>query len=257
MKRILITILAVIAAGTSVFAQEEENKPQLSGSFKISSANFWRGGQSSYTPALMPELDFTWGGFTAYLWACQSTGQDYSEVDFGLRYDFNCGVSVEFADYFFPYCKHGGSGLPSTDESFRLFNFDTHTTGHLYDVMLRWEPENIPVHAMWSTIIGGGDKNEIENEDGSITTKQAYSSYLEVGGFYEFKKAGKVDLTLGASLFRSDALYGNEKFAVVNVDLGYSKVFDLGKVSLPIGLDYILSPAAEHSGLVFSIGVEF
>ena len=249
MKKTICLLATLFLAFVSSYAQEEADKPHFEAGFYMSSSRVWRGCLSTSSPVMMPELSFNAGGFSAYLWGCSSVSQNYNEFDFGLSYSFPCGITVELADYFYPWCQGFAPDEPE-EPCYNIFNYDNHTTGHQLDLMLKWEPENIPVHAMWSTIMFGDDKND---ED----AREAYSSYLEAGVYHEWEEAGRIDFTAGACLWRSDSVYEVEKFSVINLDLNYSKTFDLGRVSIPLEVHGILNPVARSPYFVFCAGITF
>ena len=75
-----------------------------------------------------------------------------------------------------------------------------------------------------------------------MNEKQAFSSYLELGYDYTFEDLG---LTIGAQLGMSpwvSPIYGNNKFAVVNISAKIDKEFDLGVCTLNVFAQGSINP---------------
>lgn len=91
----------------------------------------------------------------------------------------------------------------------------------------------------WYTTVAGGDFNYDEATD---TYKRAYSSYMEVGYEMCFENVG---ITLGAQVGMSpwkSEMYGNEKFAVVNVSAKINKEWELDKVTIDLYAQGSINP---------------
>ena len=97
----------------------------------------------------------------------------------------------------------------------------------------------------WYTIVAGDDvlpETDLVKLTHGQLEKQAFSSYLEVGYDYTFENIG---LTLGAQVGMSpfeSPLYGNDKFAVVNISAKVDKEFDLGVCTLNIFAQGSINP---------------
>ena len=85
-------------------------------------------------------------------------------------------------------------------------------------------------------IAGGGDVN-------SVTGRQDFSSYIELGYDYTFEDLG---LTLGAQVgmspWQSENIYYNDKFAVVNIALNIHKEWEVGPCTLDLFATGSLNP---------------
>ncbi len=96
----------------------------------------------------------------------------------------------------------------------------------------------------WNTMLCGNDfiATEWDENEEEINWKRAYSSYLEIGYAHEFEKLG-LTLTgiVGMSPWAS-AVYMNDRFAVVNLDLRLEKAFDLGLCSLSLFAEGCVNP---------------
>ena len=96
----------------------------------------------------------------------------------------------------------------------------------------------LDLHVNWNTTIAGNDF--VWNDEGN--PKRAWSSYLEVGAGFEFEKIGlAAHAELGFSPWASD-LYGNEKFALINLSARVEKSFEVGPCSLSVFLQGSINP---------------
>lgn len=91
----------------------------------------------------------------------------------------------------------------------------------------------------WYTTVAGGDFNYDEATD---TYKRAYSSYMEVGYEMCFENVGiTIGAQVGMSPWKSE-MYGNEKFAVVNVSAKINKEWELDKVTIDLYAQGSINP---------------
>ncbi len=136
------------------------------------------------------------------------------EVDFIASFTAY-GASIGFNEYY--YCDDGST---HTSEIWAGYSFE-HFFGH-------------NAYINWYTTIAGADLIAAPTLANPENERRAFSSYLEVGYDYTFENIG---LTLGAQIGMSpwaSPLYGNEKFAVTNLQLRLDKEFDLDVCSLNI-----------------------
>ena len=111
------------------------------------------------------------------------------------------------------------------------------------------DPEKFPLWVLLSTYIGGADKN--------LEGKQAFSSYAEIGTYYDFPGDHRLSLAFGAALnesFYTDYAHG---LNVVNIDLRYTYNAKIGDWTLPLSADWIINPFREKSFLTFSALISF
>jgi len=276
MKKLTLLILGLCLAFSAV-AQEDTltvsaapEKPKIQnpgfyGGMDITSNLMWRGNKWADNPTIVPEIGFGIAGFNVYFCGAYAFDGEYAEFDMGLSYEWR-GLKLEVMDYFYPYTnyeeRYFGAGDASGDPEYDFFNYRKGETGHQLDVMLSYAPEFFPMHAMWSTLVYGNDYNldtVINPETGEEEDKytQAYSSYAEIGGYYEFGDYGMIDLTVGASIFRSDAIYGCSNFAVTNIALTYSKTFEVKSIEFPLFAQVTFNPERRSPYLTFGAGVHF
>ena len=140
------------------------------------------------------------------------------------------GASIGFNEYY--YCDDGST---HNSEIWFGYNFD-HFFGQ-------------GAYFNWYTVVAGADK--VFNDNAGLVSvvtgqesleRQAFSTYIELGYDYTFEDYG---LTLGFNMGMSpweSPLYGNEKFAVVNLGLKIDKEFDFDVCSLNIWATGSLNP---------------
>ncbi|MCR5051052.1 MAG: hypothetical protein K6A36_08225 [Paludibacteraceae bacterium] len=235
MKKIFTMFVAVMAA---VGMAKAEVEFAYEAGAEVVSSYIWRGmynGGLSFQPealvgfnALDEAIEFragAWASLGASDWKFQkglplhldeSNPNTYfmPEVDF-IASLTAFGASVGYNEYY--YCDDWST---HTSEIWAGYSFD-HAFG-------------VGAYVNWYTIIAGDDINSAD--------KQAYSSYLELGYDYSFEDLG---LTLGAQIGMSpweSPLYGNDKFAVVNLSMKIDKEFDLGACTLNVFATGSLNP---------------
>jgi hypothetical protein len=211
-KKSLKAILAValFASSSIAFAQ---------GSFSVGadlvSSYVWRGVNQDLTatkqsPNIQPYVSYAIGGLTVGAWGSTSLTGTIKEFDLYATYAITDKIAVTLTDYNWNF-----------SDSVSYFKY-AGATGHVYEVTLAYAgTESLPLSASINTIIGGLDKNS--------SSKQAYSSYLELG--YQLNDAAK--LIVGGSLIDDTQIYGGA--GVTNVSLKVTKSIELSdKFSLPV-----------------------
>lgn len=237
MKRIFFAV-ALIMGAASMNAQETEKKSPFGASVELTSKYLWRGQEYGEAPTIFPTLSYGIGGLSIYATGAYTFDNSWREADLGISYtlsDFTLGV----VDYYYP---------TPTGERDKLFEFDSHKTGHLFEGCLNYAPSTLPISAMISTFFDGADKN--------LEGKQAWSTYAELGYHYDFSETDIFSVALGASLNKS--LYNNFEtgFSVVNIALKYQTEIPTGmKYSIPVSAQYVINPQKEKSFIAFSIGL--
>ena len=224
MKKILAffgVALAALALSAKADAQS------VYGNFGLMTKNVWRGLESAKTVTVLPEVGFEAGNFCVYALGAYALDDSYGEFDFGFTYTLGA-FTLDVCDYFYPAC----AGDNPEDERFKFFNWNNSTTGHQLDVMLWFEPENVPIKAMISCIPYGDDKKE----DGSHN----FSTYAQVGWYHDFENENHLEFNVGASLFASP-LYETESFGVNVLELLYTKTFTFKSIEIPIGIQGVFN----------------
>jgi len=257
MKRLFIA-LAIMAIATTSFAQSEQETASSetaknSWGAKLKESNFhlgldlqtkyiWRGMEmmtDEAAPVLFPCVNYSNKGFYAYVMGAYAINGKYAEVDLGLSYTYKW-LTVALNDYYYPT-----TNTPK-DQYFNLKNRDT---GHWLEALVTIAPEKIPVYLTVSNFFYGGDKRP----DG----KQAYSTYAELGTYYDFLNDHKLSLAVGAALNKSCYNGYDKDFSICNIELKYTYNVVMKKLTLPLSVAYILNPVYEKSHVNFTAKFAF
>ena len=255
MKKIFTFVAAVMAVICSAKAEVEF---AYEAGAELVSAYIWRGmynGGLSLQPeglvgfnALDEALEFragVWASVGASDWKFKTNGTDLPgdcntyfmpEIDF-IASVSAYGASVGFNEYY--YCDDFST---HQSEIWAGYNF-----GHFFG-------EKAGAYINWYTTIAGADE-VIETDLAKIAqgklTRQAFSTYIELGYDYTFEDFG---LTLGAQVGLSpweSPLYGNDKFACVNISAKIDKEFDLGVCTLNVFATGSINPDGIDKDNVF------
>lgn len=205
----------------------------------------WRGMEmmtQKSSPVFFPSVNYTWDGLFVYAMGGYAVNGEYAEVDLGISYTWN-GLTLGFNDYYYP-----------TVDSNKDNYFGGDNTGHWLEATLTYAPEKIPVWITASNFFYGADKylDEKGNE------KQAYSSYIELGTYYDFLDNNRVSMVVGAALNKS-CYNGYEKdFSICNIEGKYTytvKIID--DWALPLSVSYIYNPVYDKSFVNFTANIAF
>jgi len=249
MKKIFTVVAALMAVVLSAGAQVEF---AYEAGAELVSAYLWRGqynGGLSFQPTASIGFDAeegsiafrfgAWGTVGASDWKFQkglaldadgSNPNTYFVPEIDVFGTFSIyGVTVGFTHYYYfggtPYFSKLEDDGGSQTEVQIGYNTGDLIPGNLY--------------ANWYTMVAGNDSwyNETTDE-----TKRAWSSYLELGYDYTWDEIG---LTLGGQIgmspWRSD-VYGNSKFAVINLGLKLNKEWEFDVVTLDLFAQGTLNP---------------
>lgn len=246
MRRQLLALLFCAALFHPGLSAQERNaygavkaEPNIHLTLDLTSKYMWRGIEYGTSPVVFPGLSYGKGGFAAYAMGGYATNGSHSEVDLGVSYTWRT-LTLAFNDYYYPTAVGEGDSY---------FHFKSRESGHWPEMTLGWAPEKFPLWALLSAYIGGADKNP----DGD----QAYSSYAEIGTYYDFLGDHRLSLAVGAALnkgFYTDYAPG---LNVVNIDLRYTYNAKIGDRSLPLSADWIVNPFSEKTFLTFSAAISF
>lgn len=212
----------------------------------IQTKYIWRGMEmmsEDSAPVLFPSLNYSWKSLYVYAMGGYAINGKYAEVDLGISYSFN-GITVGFNDYYYP----------TVDSKVDTYFEAGRNTGHWLEGCISYAPEIIPFTATFSNFFAGADKY-IDNNGNE---KQAYSTYLELGTYYDFLHQNRLALNIGAALNRSCYNNYEHDFSVCNIELKYtySVQFKSGW-QLPLNVAYIYNPVFDKSFLNFSANLAF
>lgn len=237
--------LIVAACFYTVFALAQETGKHESNfhlGVDLQTKYVWRGMEmitDEAAPVVFPCLNYSKGGFYAYVMGGYSINGKYAEVDMGLSYTYKW-ITVGINDYYYP---------TTTVPDDMYFNFNGAVTGHWLEAALTIAPESIPVYLTVSNFFYGADKN--------LEGKQAYSTYAELGGHYDFLDDHSLSLALGAA-FNPSCYNGYAGgFGVCNIELKYTYNLAISDFALPLSVAYIINPICNKSFVDFTASFAF
>ena len=185
----------------------------------------WRGIEYGTAPTLFPQIYFNKWGLNIYAMGGYAVNGSHSEVDLGISYSFY-GVMIGLNDYYYP---------SAVGENDHYFNFKRGETGHYLEAVVGYYPEKLPFWILASTYVAGADTLP-------GTTKNAFSSYLELGLHYDFLNDHQIALACGMALNKSFYNDYEKKFSVCNVMLQYTYNVRIKWWTLPLKAALVNNP---------------
>lgn len=265
MKKIIIA-LALMVLATTAFAQNEQDslseKPQKNAwGAKLKESNFhlgvdlqtkyiWRGMEmmtESSTPVVFPCVNYSNKGFYAYIMGGYAFNGKYSEVDFGVSYSF-WWLTIGLNDYYYP---------TTTTSNDNYFNYKTGETGHWLEAAITFAPDKAPVYLTVSNFFYGADRYTVVDDEGNEKEKQAYSTYAEIGTYYDFLKDHRLSLAVGAALNKSCYNGYDKGFSVCNVELKYRYNLNIKDFTIPLSVAGIYNPVYNKMHVNFMVSFAF
>ena len=202
----------------------------------------WRGMEmmtDDAAPVVFPQINYQGNGFYVYVMGGTAINGKYSEVDLGVSYTYKW-LTVGLNDYYYP---------TTTIPYDQYFNFKSNETGHWFEGVVTITPESVPIYLTVSNFFAGADKD--------LDGHQAYSTYAELGGHYDFLDDHSLALAVGAA-FNKSCYNGYEQgFGICNIELRYTYNLALNKISLPLSASYIINPVYEKSFMNFTASFAF
>ncbi|MDE6578588.1 MAG: hypothetical protein K2J82_01295 [Muribaculaceae bacterium] len=206
----------------------------------------WRGMEmmtEDSAPVLFPSVSYSYKGLYVYAMGGYAVNGKYAEVDLGISYSVN-GFSIAFNDYYYPTTNTNAD---------KYFGGGKHT-GHWLEGVLSYAPEKIPLWVTLSNFFYGADKYT----DASGKEKQAYSTYLELGTYYDFLNNNRISLGVGAALNKSCYNGYEHDFSVCNLELKYTyNVQFKSGWAIPLSVAYIYNPVFDKSFINFTANLAF
>ena len=212
----------------------------------IQTKYMWRGMEmmtDESAPVLFPSLNYSYKGLFIYAMGGYAINGKYAEVDLGASYTWK-SLTIGFYDYYYPT-------VDSNEDEY----FGGHHNGHWLEACISYAPEKVPVFATLSNFFAGGNDRYV-NEKGE--EKQAYSSYLEVGTYYDFLNANRITLTCGMALNKSCYNGYEHNISVCNIEAKYSyNVQFKNGWTLPLSAAYIYNPVFDKSFVNLTAKIAF
>lgn len=203
----------------------------------------WRGMEmitEDAAPVVFPQVSYQNKGVYAYAMGGYSINGKYSEVDLGVSYTHQW-LTVGVADYYYP---------TTTTPEDKYFDMKAHSTGHWLEGFVTIAPEQVPLYLTVSNFFAGADKKA----DG----KQAYSTYAELGGHYDFLKDNSLALAVGAAFNKSCYNGYAHDFGICNIEAKYTHTVHFkNDWTLPISVAYIVNPVFEKSHVNCTLSFAF
>ena len=233
-----VIIAALLLCSTSLLAQSNLRESNFHLGVELQTKYVWRGVEQmedESAPVVFPQLSYQYKGLTGYVCGGYAINGKFSEVDLGLSYNYKW-LTIGLTDYYYP--------TTNTSED-KYFNFKNRDTGHCFEGYVNIEPENIPAYLLLSTFFAGDDKKPGENEEES--GEQAYSTYAEIGGHYDFLGGHQLGLAVGATFNKSYYNAYAHNFSICNIELKYTYNLMIKDFALPLSVAYIINPVCEKS----------
>lgn len=254
MKRIVLLFVLLTCSIVS-FSQTDTTVVKRNGfGAKLRQSNFhlgadfqskyvWRGMEmmtEDAAPVIFPSVSYQNKGWYAYVMGGYAFNGKYSEVDLGLSYTYKW-FTIGINDYYYP---------TTTTAEDNYFHFKNKTTGHWFEGVITIAPEKIPVSLTISNFFAGADKRN--------SGKQAYSTYAELSGHYDFLDDHQLALTVGAAFNKSCYNGYEHDFSVCNIELKYTYNVQFHRgFTLPLSAAYILNPVYKKSHVNFMASFAF
>lgn len=265
MKKIVFLLASVLLA-TTAFAQNAQDTtsketPRNAWGAKLKESNFhlgldlqtkyiWRGMEmmpENSAPVVFPCVNYANKGFYAYIMGGYAVNGKYSEVDFGLSYSF-WWLTIGLNDYYYP---------TTASPNDKYFNYKTGETGHWLEAVITFAPDKAPVYLTVSNFFYGADRYTVVDDEGNEKEKQAYSTYAEIGTYYDFLKDNRLSLAVGAALNKSCYNGYDKGFSVCNIELKYRYNLNIKDFTIPLSVAGIYNPVYNKMHVNFMVNFAF
>lgn len=242
MKKIIFMMVLCLSF---IAAQAQENsKRELNFHLGVDlqTKYIWRGMEMmtvDAAPVVFPQINYQNKGLYAYVMGGYAINGKYSEVDLGVSYNYKW-LTIGVNNYYYP---------TTTTPDDQYFNFKSHETGHWWEGVVTIAPESVPAYLTVSNFFAGADKDQ--------EGKQAYSTYAELGGHYDFLNDHSLALAVGAAFNKSCYNGYAHDFSICNIELKYTYNVAMKNFTLPLSVSYIINPVYEKSHVNFTTSFAF
>lgn len=259
MKKYLFAASLCFIAGSIVAlaqnATENEGKNSWGGKFikspfglglDLQTKYMWRGMEmmpEDSAPVLFPSVNYTCDGLYVYFMGGYAVNGKYAEVDAGISYTWK-GFTLGVYDYYYP----------TVDKKEDEYIKGGKHTGHWLEACLTYSHEKIPFWVTLSNFFAGADKYT----DSKGKERQAYSTYMELGTYYDFLDNNRISFSAGACFNKSCYNGYEHNFSVCNLELKYTyNVAFKSGWNLPLNVAYIYNPVFDKSFVNFTANFAF
>jgi len=251
MKTRILTIgIALFMFSHLAFSQSKDTTKAPKVTFKattdVVSSYIWRGTIASPNPNIQPTLAIDAGGLEVGVWGSTDFLGSYKEVDPYISYTLKT-FKATFTDYDWNFKS------PTTGNPISYFDYKNKTTGHIFEGSIAFlGTEKFPLSIAINTMIYGNDKKFSKTLGAQDSSKQNYSTYIELG--YTFKQ---FSVLLGVT--PSDGYYGDGYgkvggFSVCNIGISSSRNIKFSKdFEMPLKASLFINPQAEN--IFFVLGI--
>lgn len=261
-----LLVFPLMAQDEKVFeeikAESGTDGPALNFGADMMSRYIWRGYDFGNSPAIQPNICFSWKGLNVGVWGSyafsmhtvqvnDSISEDagnYSEIDLYISYTFKW-FTLLVVDYF------EVNGLNANDGN-RYFNYNNATTGHTFEGTLSFDGlETFPLQLTANLLFYGDDKNKDSTGVYGNGTKNNFSAYFEASYTFDISKTGiTLKPFIGGTPYGS-SWYGSSA-GIINVGLTARKTIEITKTyGLPLQVSLITNPQAQSAFIVFGISL--
>lgn len=259
MKKVLF-LFVLMAITTLSFAQSGEQQKNAFGA-KLKESNFhlgldlqtkyiWRGMEmmtEDASPVLFPGINYSNKGFYVYVLGGYAINGKYSEVDYGISYTYRW-LTVGVNDYFYPT-----TNIPQD----QYFNYKSKETGHWLEAAITIAPEKIPLYLTVSNFFYGADRYLVIDSEGNEKNVQAYSTYAELGTYYDFLNDHRLSLAVGAAFNKSCYNGYDKNFSICNVEMKYTYNLAIKDFTLPLSALFVYNPVYNKAHMNFTASFAF
>jgi hypothetical protein len=267
-------LFAFCISWSATFAQDEQALAETGNEAKdkgatlnfgadIMSRYIWRGIDYGNSPAIQPNLYFSWKGLNVGAWGSYSFAPyrtmvndtvsknmgNYTEMDMYVSYTLKW-FTLMFFDFYIPNSLDANyTGI----KRYQYFNYDNKTTGHTFEVSLAFTgPAKFPLKVFVGTLVYGNDKAKDSLGKYSNVNKNNYSTYLEVSYPFSIRKIIDLNCFVGGTPFPG-SWYGL-KAGITNVGITAKKTIPVTKsYGIPVQVSLISNPMTQKMFLVFGL----
>jgi hypothetical protein len=265
MKKVFLVALCAFAT-LSLSAQSEQDTlssevQKNNWGAKLKESNFhlcldlqtkyiWRGVEmmtENSAPVLFPGIFYSNKGFYVYVLGGYAINGKWSCITYGINYTYKW-LTVGVNDYYYP---------TTTSPIDQYFNYKPRETGHLLEAVVTIAPEKVPLWLTVSNFFYGADRYIVTDSDSNLNVKQAYSTYAELGTYYDFLNAHRLSLALGAALNKSCYNGYQKGFSICNIELKYTYNLAIKDFILPLSAMFIYNPVCNKAHVNFQASFAF
>ncbi len=238
MKRIVLITAFITSCFSALAGDENERESNFHLGIDLQTKYLWRGMEmmtNDAAPVVFPQINYQVNRLFVYVMGATAINGQYSEVDMGVNYTYKW-LSIGLNDYYYPTVD-----TPCD----QYFNLESSKTGHWFEAAMTIELETLPVYLTVSNFFAGADKD--------LTGKQAFSTYAELGGHFDFSDNSCLGMAVGAAFNKSCYNAYGKGFSICNIELKYTYSLALNKIDLPLSVSYIINPVFEKSFMNFTV----